>query len=200
MADQRQMHVLDPGLPIWERFYTVSSLVVVGTRETDGATDLAPKHLAIPMAWSNLFGFVCAPGHGTYRNVVREGVFTVSVPRPGQVVFAALGASPRCEDGSKPELAALPTRPADVVDGAVLEDALAVLECELERTVDGLDANALVIGRVVAARVATDALRDPDVDDLDLLAASPLLAYLHPWRYAVVDRSSAFPRPQGMQR
>lgn len=200
MDDQRQMRVLDPATPIWDRYHTVSSLVVVGTREADGGVDLAPKHLAMPMAWTNLFGFICTPLHGTYRNVERDGVFTVSVPRPGQVVLAALGASPRCDDGTKPELTLLPTSAATVVDGVVLDDAVAVLECELDRIVEGLDSNALVVGRVVAARVAPDALRDPEIDDLDLLGAAPLLAYLHPWRYAVVDRSSAFPRPQGMRR
>ncbi len=194
------MYDLDPSRPIWDRFHLVAPLVVVGTRETDGAANLAPKHMAAPMAWTNLFGFVCSPRHATYRNVEREGAFTVSVPRPGQVVLAALGASPRCEDGSKPELAALPTTPAHVVDGVVLSDATAAFECRVDRIVDDLDDNALVIGRVVAARVSTDALRSEDVDDLDLLAASPLLAYLHPWRYAVVDRSAAFPRPQGMVR
>ncbi len=62
---------LDTDEPIWERFYTVFPLVVVGTREADGSDDLAPKHLAIPMSWKNHFGFVCTPSHHTYQNIQR---------------------------------------------------------------------------------------------------------------------------------
>ena len=65
--------------PVWERFFTVFPLVLVGTREEDGGHDLAPKHLAMPLSWGNWFGFVCTPRHRTYQNAVRTGAFTVSV-------------------------------------------------------------------------------------------------------------------------
>ena len=70
---------LDPSESIWERFFTVFPLVVVGSVEEDGAIDLAPKHLAMPMSWQNHFGFVCTPSHRTYQNVQRTGEFTVLV-------------------------------------------------------------------------------------------------------------------------
>ena len=35
--------------PIWERFYTVAPLVLVGTLEPDGSHDLAPKHMAMQL-------------------------------------------------------------------------------------------------------------------------------------------------------
>ena len=37
--------------PIWNRFFHVAPLIVVGTRETHGGYDLAPKHMAAPMGW-----------------------------------------------------------------------------------------------------------------------------------------------------
>ena len=64
--------------PVWERFFTVFPLVLVGTREEDGGHDLAPKHLAMPLSWGNWFGFVCTPRHRTYENAVRMGAFTFS--------------------------------------------------------------------------------------------------------------------------
>ncbi|MEO1480000.1 MAG: flavin reductase, partial [Bacteroidota bacterium] len=75
-------------------------------------------------------------------------------------------------------------------------------ECELERVVDGFGANSLIAGRVVAARVAEDALRGHDVDghpidDWTLLRTSPLLAYLSPGRYAEIQGTEAFPHPGG---
>ena len=62
---------LDTTSSIWEKFFTVFPLVVIGTRESDGSDDLAPKHLAMPMSWSNHFGFVCTPRHNTWQNIER---------------------------------------------------------------------------------------------------------------------------------
>ena len=64
--------------PIWERFFSVFPLVLVGTLEEGGGHDLAPKHLAMPLSWGRWFGFVCTPRHRTYQNAVRTGAFTVS--------------------------------------------------------------------------------------------------------------------------
>lgn len=186
--------------PLWGRFFTVSALVVVGTVEGDGY-DLAPKHMAMPLGWSRHYGFVCTPGHATYRNARREGSFTVSFPNPSQVLVSSLTAAPRCGEGAPtPGLEALPVEPARVVGGVVLADAYAYLECELDRTVDGFDDASLVVGRVVSARVRRDALRGSEEDDQALIARSPLLAYLDPGRYATVSESHAFPFPADFQR
>ena len=191
---------LDTQQPVWDRFFWVAPLVLVGTIEPDGAHDLAPKHMAFPMGWDNYFAFVCTPRHGTYSNARREGVFTVSYPRPGQLVLTSLAASPRCDDSSKPVLGALPVFPATRVKGVLLEGGSAFLECELDRIVDGFGANSLLVGRVVAARVAEDAARLCDGDDQALIHQSPVLAFLAPDRFAAIDDSFSFPFPEGMIR
>jgi flavin reductase (DIM6/NTAB) family NADH-FMN oxidoreductase RutF len=191
---------LDTAHPIWDRFYMVAPLVVVGTREPDGAFDLAPKHMAGPMSWDNWFGFVCAPHHHTYQNAAREGAFTVSFPAPGQLLDASLAAAPRYPTEGKPSLDAVRTVPAKTVAGVLLDGARLHLECITERVVDDLGANSLVIGRIVAASVDERSLRDPDLDDQDLIRAAPLLAYLHPGRVAEISESRAFPFPAGMRR
>ncbi|MGD8348763.1 MAG: flavin reductase [Gammaproteobacteria bacterium] len=191
---------LDTSDSIWERFFTVFPLVVIGTREADGSDDLAPKHLAIPMSWRNHFGFVCTPRHNTYTNILREREFTVTYVRPSQTVLASLAATPRSDDGSKPITRALPTFAAESVNAAFVEDGYLFLECELERMVDGLDENSLIIGRILSARVAEDALRGSDRDDEDLIYASPLLAYLYPGRFAEISGSAGLPFPAGFKR
>jgi len=191
---------LDTTLPVWDRFFWVAPLVLVGTMEEDGQHDLAPKHMAFPMGWENYFGFVCTPRHHTYGNIRRDGVFTVSYPRPAQLVLTSLAASPRCEEASKPSLAALPVFPASRVDGVLLEGASAFLECELDRIVDGFGVNSLIVGRVVAARVAPDAERMNDGDDQALIHQAPVLAYLNPGRFAAIDDSLSFPFPAGMKK
>jgi len=191
---------LDLGHSVWERFFTVAPLVVIGTREEDGALDFAPKHMALPLGWETFFGFVCTTRHATERNAAREGWFTVSFPRPNDVMLASLAAAPRWEDDTKPALAALPTVPASTNPGALLRDAYVHLECELDRIVEDLGTNDLVIGRIVAASVAEDSLRLADADDHDVVRDAPMLAYLHPGRYAVVDRTFSFPFHTGFSK
>jgi flavin reductase (DIM6/NTAB) family NADH-FMN oxidoreductase RutF len=191
---------LDTAQPIWERFFQVAPLVLIGTREPDGADDLAPKHMAGPYSWDNYFGFVCSPRHATYRNAERERAFAVSYPRPDQVVVAGLTASPRCEDDSKPTIAALQTLRGETIDAPLLVGSQAQFECALEKIVDGLGSNSLIIGRIVAARIRTQAVRRVDRDDQQVIAKAPLLAYLHPGRFATIKRSNSFPLPKGFSR
>jgi flavin reductase (DIM6/NTAB) family NADH-FMN oxidoreductase RutF len=186
--------------PIWDHFFLVAPLVVIGTRELEGGYDLAPKHMAMPLGWDNYFGFVCTPRHHTYQNVCREHAFTVSFPRPDQVVLASLSAAPRCGEVVKPALAALPTVPASVIDGVFLQHASLYLECELDRIVDGFGENSLIVGKIVAAQVQEQAQRISDQDDQDTLRQSPLLAYLSPGHYTTIDQSAAFPFHVGFQR
>lgn len=181
--------------PIWSRFFTVSGLVIVGTREPDGGHDLAPKHMAMPLGWQNYFCFACSPRHATQRNAQRTGAFTVSFPRPDHFLEVTLAAGGRDEQGAKPSLAALPTRAAGTVDGVLVDDALAWLECELDRVVDGFGDNTLIIGRIVAASIVEQALRDPDRDDGELIHSEPLLAYVSPGRFARVADTVSFPFP-----
>jgi flavin reductase (DIM6/NTAB) family NADH-FMN oxidoreductase RutF len=185
--------------PIWDAFFTVAPLVLVGTREADGDHDLAPKHMAMPLGWQNHFGFVCHPSHATQRNAQRTGAFTVSFPRPDSVVQVTLAAQGR-DAGAKPSLEAIPVSPANVVDGVLVDDAHLWLECELERVIDGFGENTLIAGRVVAAAVAENALRASDADDAELIAASPLLAYLAPGRFAAVEDTRSFPFPVHFRR
>ncbi|HMB08128.1 MAG TPA: flavin reductase [Isosphaeraceae bacterium] len=191
---------LDATVPIWDRFFTVAPLVLIGTREADGTYDLAPKHMAMPLGWQNYFGFVCAPSHGTYRNLAREGAFTVTYPRPTQVLLASLAAAPRSDDDVKPSLCALPTFRARQVDGIFVAEGSLFLECTLDRVIDGFGANVLVSGRIVAAHADEEALRVSEREDEEVLQAAPLLAYLSPGRYAEIRQAYAFPFPVGFRR
>ncbi|MBT8451417.1 MAG: flavin reductase [Deltaproteobacteria bacterium] len=185
---------------VWEQVYMVAPLTIVGTREPDGTYDLAPKHLAIPMSWQDHYGFVCTPSHATYANAMRERCFTVSFPRPEQILLTSLAAAPRCDDDQKYALQAIPTVAATKIDGVLLDNAYLHFECELDRVVDDLGENSLIIGRIVAAAVAEDALRDSDRDAQEMIAHSPMLAYLHPGRFAEIVQTNAFPYHVGFKR
>jgi len=186
--------------PVWERFPVLAPLVLVGTIEPDGEPDIAPKHLAMPVSWQNYFGFVCHPDHGTYKNLVATGTFTVGYPTPEMILQTSLAAAPRASDGSKPTVAVLPLTAAKVVDGVLVEGCRLHLECRLDRVIDDLGDNVLVVGHVVAVHVAEQMLRTFDVDDADLIHGAPLLAYVHPGRVATVSDTVSFPYHQGFSR
>lgn len=200
MSETDRLVQLSTEHPLWERFFCVFPLVLIGTREPDGTHDLAPKHMAMPLSWQNYFGFVCTERHATLQNVRRTGVFTVSFLRPSHMLDATLAASPRDANGQKPLLQALDVFPASAIDGVLAAGCDRYLECELDRMVDGLGDNTLIIGRVVAAQVAPDVLRVEDREDSELVHGAPLLAYLHPGRVATIDRSQGFPFPAGFRR
>ena len=187
---------LDTTQSIWQHFFTVAPLVLIGTRE--GAHyNLAPKHMATPLGQRNYFGFVCTPRHSTYRNVVKEEAFTVSFPRPDQVVLTSLAATARGEECGlpKPVLTELPTRRGERVDALLLEDAYLMLECELDR-IDGFGDYSLIAGKIVRAVVDESALRSSERDEQQLIHEDPLLAFLAYGRFARIEESYAFPYPR----
>lgn len=190
-----QIQPLDVSAPIWDRFFVVSPLVLVGTRDVDGSYNQAPKHMAFPIGWDNYFGFVCTPAHSTYQNVQREEVFTVTYPRPTQVVLASLAATARNDDSFKPTLQSVPTFAASEVDGRFVQDGYVFLECELECFVGEFGRNSLVVGRIIAAHVHECAVRADEREDGELIQSSPLLSYLQPGRFARIAVSHEFPFP-----
>ncbi len=190
---------LNTDKPIWDRFFTIAPLVLVGTRDEDGALDLAPKHMVTPMGWQNYFGFVCAPTHSTCSNIARTGEFTVSYPKPSQVLYSSLAASPRA-DGHKPVLGYFDTFPAEQVDGEFIEDAYLYFECRHHKTYDDFGPNCLITGEIIAAYGDSAWLRASELDDQDLLHSAPLLAYVSPGRFATIDRTNAFPFPADMKK
>jgi flavin reductase (DIM6/NTAB) family NADH-FMN oxidoreductase RutF len=196
---KRRLVDIDTSEPVWERFFTVAPLVLIGTIDEDGAIDMAPKHMVTPMGWQNYFGFVCTPSHATCANIERTGEFTVSYPKPSQVLYAGLAASPRV-GGGKPILDLFETFPADKVAGAFIEDAYLYFECRHFKTITGFGENCLITGEIVAARAESSFIRASEHDSQDLIHDSPLFAYLSPGRFTAIDRSNAFPFPAEMKK
>ena len=183
---------------LWERVFVVSPLVLVATREPEGDHDFAPKHRVVMLPGH--FGFVCRPSHATWRNAVRERVFTVSWPGPRHIVVTSAAASPRCEDGEKRAMRALPIVGATSVPGVLLDGGHFHLECRVDRIIDDLGEDGLILGRIVAAHADPKALRDDRVPDRTLVHDHPLLAYLHPTQWARIDHSTGFPFPKDFSR
>ena len=198
-TETKQFVTLDGDAPIWSRVFTVAPLVLVGTCEEDGSNDFAPKHMAMPVGWGRRFAFVCTPRHNTHANISRTREFTVSFPRPSQVVGASLAAAPRTEDDCKPSLRVLETFPARTIEPQLVAGGYLYLECRLNRMIE-LDDETLILGDVTAAYADAGCVRGTDRDDQDILLEHPLLAYLSPGRIAKVSVTQAFPFHAGMLR
>ena len=197
---QRELQQLDTSQPIWDHFFMVCPLVLIGTTDADGAPDLAPKHMAAPMGWQNFFGFVCSPRHGTCTNIQRTGEFSVSFPKPEQLLYSSLAASPRDASDRKPILQAFETLACQEIDAPLLDNAYLYFECRHHKTIDGFGENCLITGEIVAARAEPAFLRASEYDDQELIHDSPLLAYLTPGRFAAINRSNGFPFPADMKK
>jgi len=191
---------IDTTVPVWDQFFTVAPLVLIGTTDENGALDLAPKHMVTPMGWQNYFGFVCTPRHSTCSNIERSGVFTVSYPKPSQVLTTSLAASPRTYRGGKPIIDYFSTFAAKQIDGQFIEDAYLFFECQHYKTVAGFGENCLITGEIIAAYADDDFLRHAEADDQETIHDSPLFAYLAPGRFATIERSNAFPFPESMKK
>jgi flavin reductase (DIM6/NTAB) family NADH-FMN oxidoreductase RutF len=200
MSENPTLVRLPVDTPIWDRFFLVHPLVIVGTLEPNGEPDFAPKHMAMPMSWENWFGFVCTPRHATYHNAKREGAFTVSYPSPEKVLLTTLAAMPPCGDHEKASLQALGRTPADVVNGFLVDGCPLHFECETDRVIDGFGDNSLIVGRIVAVHADPAILRSADKDEAELVHEHPLLVYLQHGRFASLERSRAYPFPKGFAR
>ena len=191
---------LDTSVPVWDQFFTVAPLVLIGTRDEDGSLDLAPKHMVTPMGWQNFFGFVCTPRHNTCKNIERTGEFTVSYPKPSQVLTASLAASPRGAQGGKPIIEYFRTFPATHIDGRFIEDGHLYFECRHYKTIGEFGENCLITGEIIAAYADEKYLRHDEADDQETIHDSPLFAYLAPGRFSTIDCSNAFPFPEFMKK
>ena len=192
---------LNTDLPIWDKFFTVAPLVIIGSKEEE-KYDLAPKHMASPLGFHNFFGFVCTPAHSTYRNILKTGEFSVSFPKPDQVILSSLSAMKRCDELDKSEqiLDALPTFKASAIDTLLVSDCYLYLECELFKVIDGFDENVMITGKIISARVDEHYLRTSDRSDQDQIYSHPLLAYLALGRYASINETYEFPFPKEFER
>lgn len=191
---------LETRRPIWPHVYTVAPLVVIGTKEGN-TYDMAPKHMAMPLGRENFFGFICTPQHSTWHNVLKEGCFSVSYPKPDQVTITSLAASPRCgeDNAEKPVISGLPTVAAPHIDTLFLRDAYLCLECRLLDVMEGFGEFGLIAGEITGAYVDEDYKIYSELSDDELIRKSPLLAYIAYGRFATIEDTMAFPFPRGFE-
>ncbi|MFD2564396.1 flavin reductase [Aquimarina rubra] len=201
MENLKEFITLDMSSPIWDHFYTIAPLVIVGTKEGAGY-DMAPKHMAMPIGFDNYFGFVCTPNHSTYHNILENKEFSVSFPIPDQILLTSLSASPRSEVISKSDqiISALPTIKSDTIDTLLIADSYLHLECKLFKIIDGFNTNSIITGTICKASVHKDYARISEKDEDEQIHKNPLLAYVANGRFATISKTFNFPFPKNFTR
>lgn len=186
--------------PVWEQVFTVHPLVIIGSVNRDSSPNFAPKHMAFPLGWDNYFGFVCTPKHQTYKNIKVTKEFTVTYPKPEQLVDASFTASPRSDDNKKPGTDLLDTFPATEIEGHFVKDGYIFLECRLLKMIDGFGENSLILSEIVGAQAWSDVIKNPSHTDNESIYNHPQIAYVSPGRFAIIDETQAFPFPANFKK
>jgi flavin reductase (DIM6/NTAB) family NADH-FMN oxidoreductase RutF len=186
---------------LWEHFYTVAPLVVIGTKEDEGF-DLAPKHMVTPVGFSNYFAFVCTPRHSTYQNIRREKRFSVSYVKPDQILLSSIAAIPRCsvEDFPRDVIQHIPTMTSEDGQSIFVEDSYLCFDCDLHEIYDGFDDYSIITGTIRTAFVHKDYKIYSDQGQQGRIYDNPLLVYLAHGRFAEVRKTMAYPYPKDFQR
>jgi flavin reductase (DIM6/NTAB) family NADH-FMN oxidoreductase RutF len=186
---------------IWEHFYTVAPLVVIGTKEAQGF-DLAPKHMATPLGFSDFFGFVCTPRHNTYHNIKKHSRFSVSFVKPDQILLTSLAATPRCAVKDFPEEITnhIPTVTLNNGASIFVKDSYVMLDCSLYKIIDGFDDYSLITGKVEQAMVHKDYKIVSAEGNQKQIYDHPLLAYIAQGRFASIKETLSYPYPKDFQR
>ncbi|MCX2720762.1 flavin reductase [Lentiprolixibacter aurantiacus] len=186
---------------LWDQVFTVAPLVIIGTREDD-KYDLAPKHMVTPIGFGPYFGFVCTPRHATFHNIKDTGEFTVSFPKPDQLVFTSLSATPRKDSCSNYDIVfeSLPMVKALNRDLPIIEGAYLYLECRCLKILDGFDDYAIITGEVLAAYADSQYTLVSERDKDKQLRQHPLLVYVAPGRFATITQTFNFPFPKDFER
>ena len=186
---------------IWDHFYTVAPLVVIGSIENE-EYDLSPKHMVTPIGFSNYLGFVCTPRHRTYHNIKKEKKFTVSFVRPSQVLLTSLSAIPRCENNhfTKEIVKKIPTITTRRKDNIFIADSYVLFECTLHKIIDGFDDYSIITGKIEAAFVHKDYKIFSEVDQQKHIYDNPILAYIAQGRFASIKETFSFPYPKDFHR
>ena len=192
---------LDVKESIWEHFYTVAPLVVIGTKEDHGF-DLAPKHMVTPLGFSDYFGFVCTPRHNTYHNIKKSHRFSVSFVKPDQILLSSLAAMPRCavQDFPKEITNQIPTVMSEDGGAIFLRDSYVMLDCSIYKIIDGFDDYSMITGKINKAQVHKHYKIISDEGHQKQIYDHPLLAYIAQGRFANIKETMSYPYPKDFQR
>jgi len=190
-----------------ERYQLLTSLVVprpigwLSTFAKDGTPNLAPFSYFAPLADTPMLvgasiGWRAGEPKDTLRNILDTRAFCINVVTEPQLeaMNATSGDYPPEVDEFK--AAGLPMAEGSVVRAPFVENCPAVMECRLYKEVElGTAANSLVLGEVLAVRVAPEIRFVPGAYHVETESLRPV-GRLFAGGYTLLGKIKTIPRPR----
>ncbi len=169
----------------------VRTAVVITTISERGISNAAPFSFNSPISVDPpLYGFSCNPAHDTWRNIQANGEFVVNVVGKDLAECMYILEADYPYEDSELAHAGLTEAGAKVVKPPRIEEALAWIECKLEKSVE-LGDHIWITGRVVAAGVKDEYWKDAGLLDVE---KAKLLCHIAGESFVVDMKESRYKR------
>jgi flavin reductase (DIM6/NTAB) family NADH-FMN oxidoreductase RutF len=167
-----------------EKFYYLfpQNVAVIGV-----ARNLMPAAWHTPIsATPPLYGVLVSPKRFTFELLEKEKGFTVNFLMHNQSQIIAKLGSTSGRDIDKLDRLNINVKPAENVNGMIMQTSYAAYECEKSDMHEYGD-HFLIVGRIISIHVAQDILREKDI--IDEKKVSPVM-YFGKDRYLTIDPDS----------
>jgi flavin reductase (DIM6/NTAB) family NADH-FMN oxidoreductase RutF len=169
----------------------VRTAVVITTISERGISNAAPFSFNSPISFDPpLYGFSCNPAHDTWRNIQANGEFVVNVVGKDLAECMYILEADYPYEDSEIAHAGLTEAQAKVVKPPRIREALAWIECKLEKSVE-LGDHIWITGRVVAAEVKDEYWKDAGLLDVE---KAKLLCHIAGESFVVDMKESRYKR------
>jgi len=150
----------------------VRTAVVVTTVSERGISNAAPFSFNSPISFDPpLYGFSCNPAHDTLKNIRENGEFVVNIVGKDLAELMHVLETDYPYEDSEIAHAGLTEEEAKAVKPPRIKEAIAWIECKLEKSVE-LGDHIWITGNVVKAEVKDEFWKEAGV--LDVEKAKPL--------------------------
>ena len=145
----------------------VRTAVVITTISERGISNAAPFSFNSPISFEPpLYGFSCNPAHDTWRNIQANGEFVVNVVGKDLAEQMHVLETDYPYEDSELAHAGLTEAAAKAVTPPRIQEALAWMECKLEKAIEFGD-HIWITGSVVAAGVKDEYWKDAGLLDVE---------------------------------
>jgi flavin reductase (DIM6/NTAB) family NADH-FMN oxidoreductase RutF len=138
--------------------------IIVTTKSSEGNVNAAPFSFAMPVSINPpLLAFASVPTHHTFKNIEKTGEFVVNIPNEDILGKLWITGEKFPEEVNEIEQAGLTQTDSVKVLPPKIEDCIARMECKVHWIKDAGD-HKLIVGEIIHADVAKDALKDGLLD------------------------------------
>jgi flavin reductase (DIM6/NTAB) family NADH-FMN oxidoreductase RutF len=138
--------------------------IIVTTKSNNGHVNAAPFSFTMPVSINPpLLAFASVPKHHTFKNIDETGEFVVNIPNEDMLAKLWITGEKFPEEVNEIEQAGLTQTESSKVSPPKIDECIAHMECKVHWIKDAGD-HKLIVGEIIHADVAKDALKDGLLD------------------------------------